>query len=87
MEEITQQTIDQLASLAQQADLDHTIDWSKVDFTQDEMFRMMASQVLEQLNSIPEQDRAAVAMATMTKLLVENFALNFQLKEKIDGSQ
>ena len=35
----------------------------------------MAKNVFEQLDSLPEEQRAAVAMASMTKLLVENFCL------------
>jgi hypothetical protein len=35
----------------------------------------MATNVYQQLDSLPEKQRAAVAMASMTKLLVENFCL------------
>ena len=45
-----------------------------------EAFEMMATNVLEQLMALPENQRAVVAMASMTKLLVENFVLNLRLK-------
>jgi len=42
---------------------------------------MMASNVLEQFTALPNDEEAAVvALATITKLLVENFVLNLQLK-------
>ena len=44
---------------------------------------MMASQVFEQMEGCPEDQRAVVAMATMTKLLVENFVLNLRLEGKV----
>ena len=55
------------------------------DFQQlkEQAYLMMASQVLEQMESCPEDQRAVVAMATMTKLLVENFVLNLRLEGKV----
>jgi hypothetical protein len=41
---------------------------------------MMASNVLEQFLEVPEEQRLTVAMATVTKLLVENFVLNVKLR-------
>ena len=40
----------------------------------------MAKSVFDQLDGLPEQQRAGVAMASMTKLLVENFCLGATLK-------
>ena len=50
---------------------------------EDQAFLMMASQVLEQMEGCPEDQRAVVAMATMTKLLVENFVLNLRVEGKV----
>lgn len=73
-------TVRQLAELAMEAELTDPIDWGLLNISEQEAFEMMASQVLEQLMNVPENERAVVAMATMTKLLVENFVLNLQLK-------
>lgn len=73
-------TIKQLAELAMEAEMTDPIDWGMLNISEREAFEMMASQVLEQMFNVPENDRAVVAMATMTKLLVENFVLNLQLK-------
>jgi len=73
-------TVKQLAELAMEAEMRDPIDWGLLNVSEQEAFEMMASQVLEQMFNVPENDRAVVAMATMTKLLVENFVLNLQLK-------
>ena len=73
-------TIKQLAELAMEAELSSPIDWSVLDLTKEQAFLMMAKQVLEQINAVPENDRAVVAMATMTKLLVENFVNQQKIK-------
>jgi len=44
--------------------------------------RQMADKVLEQIVSIKEDERMIVCMATMTKLLVENYILNVRLNGK-----
>ena len=68
-------TVKQLAELATEADMLEDLDWSVLTITKQEAFEKMASEVLAQLNSIDENERAVVAMATMTKLLVENLIL------------
>jgi len=74
------QTVKQLAQLAMESDLSDPIDWGMLNIKEQDAFLMMASNVLQQIESIPEDQRAVVAMATMTKLLVENFVLNLRLK-------
>jgi|TARA_B110000503_G_C6896065_1_gene308788 hypothetical protein len=72
-------TIAQLAELAMQSEMSIPIEWDRYEFTEQEIFVKMASNVLEQMEALPEDQRAVVAMATMTKLLVENFALKGSL--------
>ena len=73
-----EETVKQLAELAMQSEMAVSIDWNKLNLTQQDAFVMMASNVVEQMESLPEDQRAVVAMATMTKLLVENFILTIQ---------
>lgn len=74
------QTVRQLAQLAMESDAVDPIDWGMLNIKEQDAFLMMASNVLQQIESVPEDQRAVVAMATMTKLLVENFVLNLRLK-------
>lgn len=73
-------TIHQIAALAKEAEMIEPIDWSQLNITEDEAYLMMASNVIEQLESVPEEQRGIVSMSTMTKMLVENFVLNIKLK-------
>lgn len=75
-----EETIEQLAQLAMEGNLAFPIEWQRFDVTKEEVYRTMAANVLEQLENVPEENFAAVAMATITKLLVENFVLNLRLK-------
>lgn len=75
-------TVKQLAELARESDDQDPIDWGELKITEDHAYEMMASNVLEQFSSIPEDQRLTVAMATVTKLLVENFVLNVKLRSK-----
>ena len=75
-------TVKQLAELARETDDQDPIDWGELKITEDHAYEMMASNVLEQFSSIPEDQRLTVSMATVTKLLVENFVLNVKLRSK-----
>jgi hypothetical protein len=72
-------TIHQIAALAKEAKMIEPIDWSQLTLTEDEAYLMMASNVIEQLETVPEEQRGIVSMSTMAKLLVENFVLNIKL--------
>jgi len=76
-------TIQQLAEIAQEGEMTNPIDWGELAVEEKQAYLMMASQVLDQMESVPEDQRAIVAMATMTKLLVENFVLNLRLEGKV----
>jgi hypothetical protein len=75
-------TVKQLVELAQESDNYDPIDWGQLKITEDHAYEMMASNVLEQFTGVPEDQRLTVAMATVTKLLVENFVLNVKLRSK-----
>lgn len=76
-------TIDQLAKLASEGQLVYDVDWNSIGYRREDIFHQMASTVVQQLESVPEEQRAVVAMATMTKLLVENFVLSAKLQGKV----
>jgi hypothetical protein len=73
-------TVKQLAELARESGEHDPIDWGQLKVTEDQAYEMMASNVLEQFLDVPEEQRLTVAMATVTKLLVENFVLNVKLR-------
>jgi hypothetical protein len=86
MDETTEknQAIKEIAKLARDAELAIDFDFQKAGMNKDEIYTAMAKNVFEQLDNLPENQRAAVAMASMSKLLVENFCLGYTLKQELD---
>lgn len=83
MEDLTNdQTVRQLANLAMEAEMNIPVDWNSFGATKEQVFENMATQVLQQMENTPEEQRAVVAMATITKMLVENLVLTMALKGK-----
>jgi hypothetical protein len=75
-------TVEQLADLAQEAEFKDPIDWGMLPIEESAAYCLMANSVVEQFNDINDSDMLPVAMATITKLLVENFVLNYQLEKR-----
>jgi hypothetical protein len=76
-------TVKQLAELAQEADLKDPVDWGLLTVDEKTAYSLMAASVLEQFSNVKEPEQLTVAMATITKLLVENFVLNLRLEGKL----
>lgn len=76
-------TVNQLAELAQEADLKDPVDWGLLTVDEKTAYNLMAASVLEQFSGIKGDEQLVIAMATITKLLVENFVLNLRLEGKL----
>ena len=77
---VKKEEVDFLVDLAMECELSDPIDWGMLHITEKQAYQMMASQLLEQFNEVKKDDMIPVILATATKLLVENFVLNLQLK-------
>lgn len=77
---VKQEDVDFLVELAMECELSDPIDWGLLHITEKQAYQMMASQLLEQFGNVNKEDLMPVILATATKLLVENFVLNLQLK-------
>jgi len=75
-------TVEQLSDLAQEAEDMDPIDWQEYNTTKEFVYRLMASAVIEQIEEQTEDTQMIIAMASLTKLLVENFVLNARLHSK-----
>lgn len=71
--------VEQLVTLAREVENGDPIDWGMMPIKEEDAYHQMAQQVLEMMKSYTPSDRRAVSMAVITKLLVENFVLNYQL--------
>jgi len=70
------QLMEDLISIAMEADIADPIDWGELNVSEEEAYRMFAATVLE-MNNDPLADKAIIV-----KLLVENFVLNLKLLGK-----
>jgi hypothetical protein len=76
-------SVKQLAELAKEVETEDPIDWGMLAIDEDQAYELIASQVLELYNT---SDQYAL-LASVTKLIVENFVLNLKLQQRIrDGS-
>jgi hypothetical protein len=71
--------VEQLVELAREVESNDPIDWGMIPVREEDAYLKMAEQVIEMMKSYNPADRQTVALATITKLLVENFVLNYQL--------
>ena len=77
---ITQEQVDWLVDLARECETADPIHWGTLQVPEDQAYQMMASNLLDQMAALDEDQRLHISLATTTKLLVENFVLNLKLK-------
>lgn len=70
---------EQLAILAQEIENGDPIDWGMIPIKEEDAYLKMAEQVIEMMKAHSPADRQNIALAAITKLLVENFVLNYRL--------
>jgi len=69
-------SVDQLVELAKEVENEDPIDWGMLAIDEDTAYRLIASQVIEIYNT---NDQVTM-LASITKLIVENFVLNLKLQ-------
>jgi hypothetical protein len=69
-------SVDTLVALAKEVENEDPIDWGMLSIDEDTAYRIIASQVLEIYNT---NDQLTM-LASITKLIVENFVLNLKLQ-------
>lgn len=75
--------LEELVALAKEVEAEDPIDWSMLNVDEDEAYRLMGLSVMQMYDDwkatgTPE----VVMMATVLKLIVENFVLNLKLLER-----
>lgn len=74
-------TLEQLVELAMEVEHRDPLPWDSVNIGKEAAYGMMAAHVIDLFAQESDADRETVMMATMTKLLVENFLLNLKLQQ------
>jgi hypothetical protein len=80
---ITSEYVDLISSLAQEVEAEDPIDWGLLAIDEDEAYRIMTISVLEMMaDKYDQPNMKDVLLATIVKLVVENFTLNLKMREK-----
>jgi hypothetical protein len=78
-------TVAELVELVNEIDSEDPIDWAMLSIDEKMATEMLATSIIEQYNKdwqpMSEHDRTLIMMATITKLVVENFVLNLKLRQ------
>jgi hypothetical protein len=73
-------TQEQIIELAKEVELTDAIDWDDLPLEKDRVYQIVGSQAYElYANYSQSEDGEAILIATVTKLLVENFVLNLKV--------
>ena len=75
--------LNDIVELVQEIDSEDPIDWGMLNIDEKSATELIANSLLDQYNStwasMNEAERTTIMLATMTKLVVENFTLNLKL--------
>lgn len=73
-------TQEQIIELAKEVEISDQIDWENLPLEKDRIYQLVGSQAYEMYEHYAQsEDGEAVLLATITKLLVENFVLNLRV--------
>lgn len=76
-------TLEQIIALAQEVETTDAIDWENLPLDKDSIYQMVGSQAYELYKQHADtEDGEAIIVATITKLLVENFVLNLKVESR-----
>lgn len=81
-----EEVVNLIADLAKEVDLEDPIDFGMLAVDEDTLWKMMASNVLE-LMRVDTVSERMVMMATITKLLVENFVLHAHMMKIMENNK
>lgn len=80
---LTSDYVELIVDLAKQVESEDPIDWGLLNVDEENAYRLITTNTLEHL--LPKYDQPEfreVVIATVVKLVVENFTLNLKLQER-----
>lgn len=79
--------LEAIIEIVKEIETEDPIDWGMLAVDEDDAVRLIANNILDQYNTewqhLPEEQKKLIMLATITKLVVENFALNLKLSQRI----
>lgn len=74
--------LEKVIALAMEVEVEDPIDWGMLAIDETAAYHLMATNVLEQMAKYEPSEREDILLATVVKLVVENFVLNLKLQER-----
>lgn len=78
-------TVNDILDLVKEIDSEDPIDWGMLSIDETVASELIATNLLEQYNTtwadMDPDERTVIMLATITKLVVENFTLNLKLRQ------
>lgn len=78
-------TVTDIVNLVSEIESEDPIDWAMLAVDEQTAVNLLANSILDQYNTVwaamPEQERMLIMLATITKLVAENFTLNLKLRQ------
>jgi len=75
-------TLNNILDLVEEIDSEDPIDWGMINIDENTASEMIATSLLEEYNAnwsnLDSNERTVIMLATITKLVVENFTLNLK---------
>lgn len=76
-------SVEQLVELTKEVESEDPIDWGMLNISEEEAIKLIAIDVLDMFEKIkPGPEKEIILISTVTKLVLENFALNLKLQRK-----
>lgn len=73
-------SLDDIVLLAKDVELGDSIDWSGLNVDRDTVYQIIGSQIVDLYESWQSiEDNELILLATVTKLVVENYVLNLKV--------
>jgi hypothetical protein len=74
-------TLEQIIELAKEVEVSDEIDWDDLPLDKDRIYQIIGSQTYELYQNYAQSENGeAILLATITKLLIENFVLNLRVR-------
>jgi len=71
--------LSELVDLAQRVESEDPIEWGLLTISENDTYSMLGSSILEQyMEWLKDPDKDKIMLATILKLVVENFVLNYE---------
>ena len=74
---------EQIIELAKEVELSDEIEWDNLPLDKDRIYQIIGSQTYELYEEYAKSENGeAILLATITKLLIENFVLNLRIESR-----